>query len=231
MDPQWLAERAAGFDRRRASDSQAIHPWSGLAPKESKDTTHLSVVDGEGGIVALTTTLNGLFGCGLRVAGAGFFLNNEMDDFATVVGRPNLYGLVQGEANAVAPGRRMLSSQSPTVAWRGEEVLAIGGRGGSKIPSATLQVLLNVWVDGDDLQAALDRPRIHHQWLPDQITVEADALSPETRAELERRGHKVVLIGSIAQVHAVRWLGDGKVEAAAEPRGRGGAAGVLHPLH
>ncbi len=230
MDAAWLASRAASIDRAKASDSQAVQPWSGEPPAEGKDTTHLSVVDAEGGIVSLTTTLNGLFGCGLRVPVAGFFLNNEMDDFATAVGRPNLYGLVQGEANAVAPGRRMLSSQSPTIAWREGESVAIGGRGGSQIPSATLQALLSFWVDGDDLQEALDRPRIHHQWLPDQIVVEADALSPETRAELRKLGHEVVDTGSIAQVHAVRWLADGTVEAAAEPRGSGGSAGVVRPI-
>jgi len=228
LDPVWLDRRAATIDGGRATPSAKVHPWSGPPPQESSDTTHLSTVDSEGNLVALTTTINGLFGCGLLVAGGGFFLNNEMDDFAAAPGRPNVFGLVQGEANAVTAGHRMLSSMSPTIAWRGEQAIAVGGRGGGRIPTATLQVLLNLWLDGDSLQAALDRPRIHHQWQPDQLFVEPDALSPETRAELERRGHQLKEVESLAQVQAVLWNA-GKVEAAAEPRGSGGAGGVVKP--
>ncbi len=229
----WLDGRAASIDPGKASASSAIEPWRPAAARAAAgagDTTHLSAVDGDGNLVALTTTLNGLFGCGLYVPEAGFFLNNEMDDFATAPGRPNLYGLIQGEANEVRAGKRMLSSMSPTIAWRDGEALAAGGRGGSRIPTATLQALLAVWLDGDGLQAALDRPRLHHQWLPDQVFAEPDALSPETRAALEARGHEVEIGDSYAQVHAVRWLAGGTVEAAADPRGGGGAAGVVRPL-
>ena len=125
----------------------------------------------------------------------------------------------------MAAGKRMLSSMSPTVAWRGGEAVALGGRGGSRIPTNTIQVLLNLVVDGDPLQAAVDRPRLHHQWLPDELVAETDALSPETRSELERRGHAVVEKDQAAKVHAVRRRPDGGVEAAADPRGPG-AAGV-----
>lgn len=233
LDPAWLDARAAGIDRARATPSAQVGDRSGWrapgqAAAEPSETTHLSVVDADGNLVALTTTLNDLFGCGLWVPGAGYFLNNEMDDFAAAPGRPNLYGLVQGEANAVAPGKRMLSSMSPTIAWRSGEAVALGGRGGSRIPTNTIQVLLNLVVDGDPLQAALDRPRIHHQWLPDALEAEPDALAPETRAELERRGHTVVIKSNAAKVHAVRRLADGTAEAAAEPRGPG-AAGVVQP--
>jgi gamma-glutamyltranspeptidase/glutathione hydrolase len=172
--------------------------------------------------------LNGLFGCGLYVPEAGFFLNNEMDDFATAPGKPNMFGLIQGEANAVAPGKRMLSSMMPTIAWKGTEALALGGRGGSRIPTNSIQVLLNVIADGDPLQTALDRPRLHHQWLPDRIEAEADALSPETRAELERRGHTVLVNDVTAKVHAVHRLADGRVEAGSDPRGTG-TGGVVNP--
>ncbi len=230
----WLDQRSASVDPMKASASSSVEPWEHAVASdgvsESSDTTHLSVVDADGNLVALTTTLNGLFGCALYVPEAGFFLNNEMDDFATVPGRPNLYGLVQGEANEVAAGKRMLSSMSPTVAWREGEAVALGGRGGSRIPTATLQVLLNFWLDDDNLQAALDRPRVHHQWLPDQIFSEDDALSPETKAELEARGHEITWVGSLAQVHAVRWSAGGQVEAAVDPRGGGGASGVVRPL-
>lgn len=232
---EWLARRAASVDRRQATPSGEVHPWPGEAPEgaetgaEPADTTQISVVDAEGGLVALTTTLNGLFGCGLYVPEAGFLLNNEMDDFAAAPGRPNLYGLIQGEANAVHAGRRMLSSMAPTLAFRGEEALALGGRGGSRIPTALLQVLLHLLVDGDGLQKAVDRPRLHHQWLPDEVWAEEGALAPETREALESRGHSVTAYPRVARIRAVRLLPDGTVEAASDPRGPG-ATGVAHPL-
>jgi gamma-glutamyltranspeptidase/glutathione hydrolase len=223
----WLDLRAAQL-RERATRSKKVRPWSETAGRERSETTHLSVVDADGNAVSMTTTLNGSFGCGLTVDGAGFLLNNEMDDFAAAPGRPNLYGLVQGEANAIAPGKRMLSSMSPTICWRGDELLVLGSPGGPRIPTATAQVLLNVVADGDELQAAVNRPRIHHQWLPDAIFVEPDALAPETAAELERRGHELRGITAIGDVAAVRRTADGGVAAAADPRG-GGAAVVQHP--
>jgi gamma-glutamyltranspeptidase/glutathione hydrolase len=221
LDPVWLEQRAAGIAPRRATPSTEVRPWPGDEKPEATETTHLSIVDSDGNLVALTTTLNGLFGCGLYVPEAGFFLNNEMDDFATAPGRPNLFGLIQGEANAVAPGKRMLSSMTPTIAWKGEEAVALGGRGGSRIPTNTIEVLLNLIADGDSLQTAMDRPRIHHQWLPDRLEAEPDALSPETRAELERRGHEVYVSDVTAKVHAVRLRADGRMEAASDPRGTG----------
>jgi len=237
----WLDRQARVLDPGRAADSRALERWGGevpavATPEPSTDTTHLSVVDGDGNLVALTTTLNGLFGCGLWVPEAGFFLNNEMDDFAAKPGRPNLYGLVQGEANAVRPGKRMLSSMSPTVAWRAgatpterPAAVALGGRGGSLIPTHTAQVLLNLVVDGDPLQQAINRPRLHHQWLPDVLVHEPDALAPEVRSALEAAGHELEASDRTAKVHAVGWLPDGTVEAAREPRGPG-AAGVAAPL-
>jgi gamma-glutamyltranspeptidase/glutathione hydrolase len=231
LDPLWLDQRAKGIQRERATPSAQVQAWSGeprraavtqrIERSEGTETTHLSVVDADGNLVALTTTLNGLFGCGLYVPEVGFFLNNEMDDFATAPGRPNLFGLIQGEANAVAPGKRMLSSMVPMIAWKGGEAIALGGRGGSRIPTNTIEVLLNMIADGDPLQTALDRPRLHHQWLPDRLEVEADTLSPETRAELERRGHTIVVNDVTAKVHAVRRLADGRFEAGSDPRGTG----------
>ena len=225
---KWLEQRAMEIRPRKATDSEKIRPWSpDLAPEHS-ETTHLSVLDGDGNAVALTTTLNGSFGCGLLVPGAGFFLNNEMDDFATAPGRPNVYGLVQGEANSVGPGKRMLSSMTPTVAWRGKQVLALGSPGGAQIPTATAQVLLNLIIDGDGLQEAVDRARLHHQWMPDVLVSEPDALSPETARELERRGHELAVRTEIGEVHAVRGLVGGAMEAAQDPRGPG-RAGVVRP--
>ncbi len=228
LSPAWIRRRVASIDLRRAVPSGEIVPWPGSPVPEPPDTTHLSVVDADGNTVALTTTLNGTFGSGVTVPGGGFLLNNEMDDFAMAPGRPNMYGLVQGAANAVAPGRRMLSSMSPTVAWRDAEVVALGSPGGSRIPTAVLQVLLALLVDGDPLQAAVDRPRIHHQWLPDRIDAEPDALSPETAAALSDRGWTIRTTASLGEVHAVRRFADGTVEAAADPRGPGWA-GVVEP--
>ena len=232
LAPAWIARRAAEIDAHHASASAQVQHWPGAAAAAavpgSSETTHLSVVDRDGNLVALTTTLNGLYGCGLWVPGAGFFLNNEMDDFATTPGRPNLFGLIQGEANAVGPGKRMLSSMTPVIAWKGDEAYALGGRGGSRIPSHTIEVLLNALVDHDPLQAALDRPRLHHQWLPDRLEAEPDALAPETRAELERRGHTLEITTTTAKVHAVHRLPGGRVEAASDPRGSG-VGGVVDP--
>ncbi len=236
LAPEWIARRAAQIDPRHATPSSRIKPWpdaaapsaAGNPGRGGSETTHLAVVDRDGNLVSLTTTLNDLFGSGLWVPGAGFFLNDEMDDFATAPDRPNLFGLVQGEGNAVAPGKRMLSSMAPVIAWKGAEAYALGGRGGSRIPTNVLQVLLNLLVDGDPLQAALDRPRLHHQGLPDRLEAEPDALSPETRAELERRGHAIEITSATAKVHAVQLLPGGRMAAASDPRGTG-AGGVVEP--
>ncbi len=228
LDPAWIERRAEAISTQSATSSAEVGPWPEGTPLEHPETTHISVVDGKGNVVSLTTTLNGAFGCGLLVPEVGILLNNEMDDFAAAPGQPNMFGLIQGEANAVAPGHRMLSSMSPTVAWRDGEVIALGSPGGSHIPTATVQVLLNLIIDGDSLQAAVDRPRIHHQWLPDTIRAEADALTPETQAELRQRGHQIEPIDHLGEVHAVRLHPSGKTEAAADPRGPG-AAGVVGP--
>jgi len=228
LAPEWLDLRARQVRRRKATSSEKLRPWSPAAVEGSGETTHLSVVDGSGGAVSLTYTLNGWFGCGLLVEGVGFLLNNQMDDFAAAPGRPNYYGLVQGEANAIGPGKRMLSSMSPTIAWRDGEVLVLGSPGGPRIPTATLQVLLNVVVDGDELQRAVNRPRVHHQWMPDAITIEPDALSPETASELEARGHELRVRKNIGKVQAVRRFSDGSVAAAGDPRGLA-TAGVQYP--
>ena len=224
----WLDLRADEIRSSKATDSERVQPWSRERLDEHGETTHLSVIDGNGNAVALTTTLNGGFGCGLLVPGAGFLLNNEMDDFAVAPGKPNYYGLVQGEANSVGPGKRMLSSMTPTVAWRGQQTIALGSPGGSKIPNATAQVLLNLIVDGDALQSAVDRARIHHQWMPDYLYTEQDALSPETARALERRGHEIRVTNQIGEVSAVRLFEGGVLEAAQDPRGPG-AGGVVRP--
>ncbi|MGH9380744.1 MAG: gamma-glutamyltransferase family protein, partial [Thermoanaerobaculia bacterium] len=227
LDRDWLARHGDSIDPAHATPSDEIGPRE-PARTEAAATTHLSVADAEGNLVALTTTLNGLFGCKLYVPAAGFFLNNEMDDFTTTPGRPNQFGLIQGEANSVAPGKRMLSSMTPTLTWRGREAIALGGRGGSRIPTAVLQTFLAFALDGDDLQAAVARPRIHHQWWPDEIRIEADALSPETLTRLTAMGHTVRPTTENAKVNAVRLTPSGTFEAAADPRGPA-VPGVVDP--
>jgi gamma-glutamyltranspeptidase/glutathione hydrolase len=222
LDPAWLARRASEINPARATPSSKVGPWAEPIGGGGA-TTHLSVVDREGNAVSLTTTLNALFGCGLLVPDLGILLNDEMDDFAAAPGRPNLFGLIQGEANAVGPGKRMLSSMTPTVAWRGSEILVLGAPGGSRIPTAVAQVFLNVVVDGDTLEAALARPRFHHQWLPDELRYEAGALDREQRFALAARGHTLRSIERVGEVDAVRRRSDGTLEAAADPRGPGAA--------
>ena len=229
LDPDWLASRRSTIRDQRATPSADVVRSPQPTLQESSDTTHLSVADAYGNVVALTTTLNDAYGCGLLVPEVGFLLNNQMDDFATAPGHPNMYGLVQGEANAVGPGKRMLSSMAPILGLRGSASVVLGARGGGRIPTAVLQVLLNLLVDDDGLQTAIDRPRLHHQWLPDRLRAEADALSPETRNKLEAWGHQIEVWDRTAKVHAVRRLDDGQYEAAADPRGPG-VAGVVDPL-
>ena len=229
LSKDWLDWRRSTVAPDRATPSSEVVTAPPGLLQESDDTTHISVIDGDGNLVALTTTLNDIYGCKILVPELGYFLNNEMDDFAAAPGQPNMYGLIQGEANAIAPGKRMLSSMSPTLAWRGEESLALGGRGGSRILTATLQVVLAVAVDNDPLQAAVDRPRLHHQWLPDRIQFEIDALSPETRTTLELWGHEVAPWEKDATINAVMGLANGQVVAAGDPRGPS-AGGAVVPI-
>ncbi len=173
----------------QASVSRDIKP--GVAPHEGSNTTHYSIVDKWGNAVAVTYTLNGWFGAGVVAGKTGVLLNNEMDDFTAKPGVPNMYGLVQGEANAIAPGKRPLSSMSPTIVTRdGKVLMVLGTPGGSRIITATLLTMLNVIDYGMNIQEAVDAPRIHQQWLPETTNVERFALSPDTQKILEGWGQK-----------------------------------------
>src|SRR5438270_2243578 len=159
--------------------------------REHEETTHYSVVDADGAAVAVTTTLNGGFGSGVTVEGLGFLLNNEMDDFAAKVGVPNMYGLIQGPANAVGPNKRPLSAMTPTIVLKdGKLFLVLGSPGGPTIITTVANVLMNVVDFGMDIQQSVNAPRFHHQWLPDEIRVE-DRISPDTITFLQNKGHKV----------------------------------------
>ncbi len=199
------------------------------------NTTHVSVADRQGGLVAVTTTLNGAYGTGISVPGAGFLLNNELDDFSLKPGSANGYGLVQGAVNGIAPGRRPLSSMTPTLVFRasGEPLLATGSPGGSRIITTVLQVLLNRLVFGLNLASAVAAPRIHSQLWPDQISLE-EGISPDTRRLLEAMGHRLVTVPAMGSANSVEvlparaWAPRPGSAASIRPRG-GGSLGVADP--
>ncbi len=190
LDKAYAAKIRAVIDPAKAGVSQAIKP--GVAPHEGTNTTHYSIVDKWGNAVAVTYTLNDWFGARVTAATTGVLLNNEMDDFTVKIGVPNIYGLVQGQANSIAPGKRPLSSMSPTIVTKdGKPVLVVGTPGGSRIITAVLHSILNMIDYGMNVQEAVDAPRFHQQWLPDLTNVENFALSPDTRKILEGMGHKL----------------------------------------
>jgi len=223
-----LISKAYADTLRSGIEPEKATPTGRLPPvAEGTHTTHFSIVDQEGNAVAITYTLNDDFGSALVVGGAGFLLNDEMDDFATKPGSPNLYGLVQGEANAIQPGKRMLSAMTPTIVLdpKGRLGLVLGSPGGPRIITAVMQVLSNV-VDHDmTLAQAVTAPRIHHQGLPDSIFWEPEGISPEQRRALEAMGY--------AFREEPHWVGDVNavlvtrrgLDGVADPRRGGGAAG------
>lgn len=191
LDKDYAAKLRAAIDPQKAGDSMAIKP--GVAPHEGSNTTHYSIVDKWGNAVSVTYTLNDWFGAGVMASKTGVTLNDEMDDFTVKVGVPNMYGLVQGEANAIAPGKAPLSSMSPTIVTKdGKAVMVIGTPGGSRIITATLLTILNVIDYKMNIQEAVNAPRFHQQWMPDTTNLETFALSPDTQKILESWGHKFV---------------------------------------
>ena len=193
--------------------------------KESEQTTHYSVIDKEGNMVAITTTLNGSYGNKTVVAGAGFLLNNEMDDFSTKPGVPNMFGALGGEANAIAPGKRMLSSMTPTlVTVNNKAYLTIGSPGGTTIPNQIYEGLINMIDFKMSLKQSIDASRFHHQWIPDQIQVEADFPDATIQA-LKKQGYKVNQRGYFGRMDGIRILPNGKIEAAGDKRGDDSVAG------
>ena len=192
IDKDYAARLRASIDTERASKSEQVRAGQ-PAGVESEETTHFTVVDAEGNVVSNTYTLNGGYGSGVIARGTGVLLNNEMDDFAAKPGTPNYYGLIQGERNAVAPKKRPLSAMTPTFVMRRDGTLwfAVGSPGGPTIINTVLQVISNV-VDFDmNIQQAIDAPRIHHQWLPDEVVYEPYGMAADTFRALEKRGHKI----------------------------------------
>jgi gamma-glutamyltranspeptidase/glutathione hydrolase len=208
LDPAYLAKLRASIDPERATPSDQVRPGRPVG-SDQMETTHFSVVDADGNAVAVTYTLNGGYGNGITVPGLGFLLNNEMDDFSAKPGTQNMFGLVQGEANAIAPGKRPLSSMTPTMVLKdGKLFMTVGAPGGSRISTAVLQVILNVVDFGMNVQDAVDAPRFHHQWQPDKLSLER-GISPDTVALLKSRGYDVDYAPGVVLAQVASIVSDG----------------------
>ena len=219
--PDYAAGLAAGISPGRATPSAALAPV--VTEPEGPHTTHFSVMDADGNTVAATLSINYPFGAGVTVPGTGVLLNDEMDDFSQKPGVPNVYGLVGAEANAIAPGKRPLSSMSPTVVRNDELVGVLGTPGGSRIITMVLGGVLAA-TRGEPVADWVSAPRIHHQYLPDRVEVEPDTLDETQRAELEALGHEIEVNDGFGNMQAVAWWRDGdRLEAASDPRGEGRA--------
>lgn len=219
LNKTYLSSRMQDFSSDSASVSQQLVAGSFHTIKESFETTHTSIIDKDGNAVSLTTTLNSNYGCKVVVDGAGFLLNNEMDDFSAKPGTPNQFGLVGAEANAIAPGKRMLSSMTPTIIEKdGALFLVLGAPGGSTIITAVFQVFINVAEFGMPLDSAVVAGRFHHQWLPDQIWVEPNALDSLTRMQLTQMGHTFRDVERMAVIKAILRQPDGTLFAVGDPR-------------
>jgi gamma-glutamyltranspeptidase/glutathione hydrolase len=219
LNPVYLDARMKSLTWNAATPSTSIQPGS-FVGYESDQTTHYSIVDHDGNAVSITTTLNDSFGSKIFVAGAGFLLNNEMDDFSSKPGVPNMFGLVGGKANSIQPGKRMLSSMTPTIVEKdGKLFMIVGTPGGSTIITSVFQTILNVIDFNQDMQQAVTSKRFHSQWLPDVVTVESGALDTLTRQKLSKKGYKIENIKSIGRVDAILKTKWGYYDGGADPRG------------
>src|ERR1700761_1924278 len=203
LNPVYIDNRMKNLDWNAATPSTAIQPGTFIG-YESKQTTHYSIVDHDGNAVAVTTTLNDIFGSKIFVKGAGFLLNNEMDDFSEKPGVPNMFGLIGGKANSIQPNKRMLSSMTPTIVEKdGKLFMVVGTPGGSTIITSVFQTILNVIEFDQSMQDAVSAKRFHSQWLPDEVDAETGAIDSLTRVKLEKKGYKFVSHGQIGRVDAI----------------------------
>ncbi|WP_394339814.1 gamma-glutamyltransferase [Mucilaginibacter kameinonensis] len=219
LRPAYITSRMKTFSWDAATPSTSIQPGS-FVGYESDQTTHYSIVDRYGNAVSITTTLNDTFGSRIFVSGAGFLLNNEMDDFSSKPGVPNMYGLIGGKANSIQPGKRMLSSMTPTIVEKdGKLFMVVGTPGGSTIITSVFQTILNVIEFNQSMQQAVASKRFHSQWLPDEVTVEKDGIDSVTVSKLQSKGYKIVSRQSIGRVDAIIKTKWGYYEGGADPRG------------
>ena len=227
-DEAYLRSRMDNFDPHKPTPSALVAHGEVFMHAEHDETTHFSIVDADGNAVSVTTTLNGAFGSKLYVDNLGFFLNNQMDDFSVKAGVPNAYGLTGAEANEIAPGKRMLSSMTPTIVEKdGELWMVLGTPGGSTIITSVLQTILNVHEFKMTMQEAVNAPRFHHQWLPDEIRVEPNSLLERVKTDLIEKGYVLNESNSriIGKVDAILIRPDGQLEGGADRRGDDTAVG------
>lgn len=221
---EYLKKRMADFIPGKASTSEQVQPGE-IPAGESEETTHLSVIDKYGNAVSVTTTLNDSYGSKTVVGGAGFFLNDEMDDFSIKPGAPNMYGAVGGVANEIKPGKRMLSSMSPTIVLKNNKpFIVVGTPGGTTIPTSVFQTLFNIIEFGMSAEEAVYKPKFHHQWLPDLVDIEKGFPEP-LKKSLEGMGYKTVQRSGIGRTELIKVLDDGRFEAVADNRGGDAAEG------
>lgn len=219
LNSKYIISRMKTFNFDNATPSTSIQPGA-FVGYESDQTTHFSIVDREGNAVSITTTLNDTFGSHIFVKGAGFLLNNEMDDFSSKPGVPNMFGLVGGKANSIQPCKRMLSSMTPTIVEKdGKLFMVVGTPGGATIITSVFQTVLDVIEFDKSMQAAVSAKRFHHQWLPDEVAVEPEALDSVTIDNLQKKGYKFKKRGAIGRVDGILKTKWGYYEGGADPRG------------
>ncbi|MYD80257.1 MAG: gamma-glutamyltransferase [Gammaproteobacteria bacterium] len=228
-DKKYAFHRIHDLHKEKKTPSSEVAAGDLPLPQEHEETTHLSAVDAAGNAVAFTTTLNSGYGSGIVVEGAGFLLNNEMDDFSSKPGVPNQFGLLGAEANAIEPKKRMLSSMTPTiVVAKNRPILVTGSPGGSTIITTVLQIVVNVVDHGMSISESVTQPRFHHQWMPDVVTIESSGFKDETLDQLRRKGHEIRERRAIGDANTVGWVDD-SVVGVSDPRNAGFASGLDSP--